>query len=68
LYQPTFEDLKPYLRSKGVEAFIHRRLQQAAGEGAVPAGAKALKLPPSQRYMATIAEEHGRYKHVLQQQ
>lgn len=64
LYEPTFEDLKPYLRSnggeEGVEAFIHRRLQQAAAERAVPAGARAGKLPPSHRYYHVVHGDRSR--------
>jgi hypothetical protein len=61
LYEPTLEDLKPYLKGalsgEGVEAFIQRRLQQPP-DVACQAGAKLAKLPATQRYMATIAVEH----------
>lgn len=67
LYEPTYEDLKPYLggasADAGVEGLIQRRLQQANPE-TVPPGAKLGKLPPTQRYMAAIAVQH---RHRLQQ-
>lgn len=61
LYEPTLEDLKPYLAGalsgEGLEAFIQRRLQQPP-DVASGTGAKLAKLPATQRYMATIAVEH----------
>lgn len=67
LYDPTYEDLKPYLAGapaeEGLEAFIQRRLNQPTEVEMIP-GTKLVKVPATQHYMAAIAVEH---KHRLQQ-
>jgi hypothetical protein len=72
LYEPTYEDLKPYLSGasaeEGVEALIQRRLQQANTDKILAPGlnsaSKLGKLPPAQQFMVAAAVGH---RHRLQQ-
>lgn len=67
LYEPTQEDLKPYLAGApsgdGLEAFIQRRLRQPP-DVASGTGTKLAKLPTTQQHMATIAAGHKQWQQL----
>jgi hypothetical protein len=67
LYEPTYQDLKPYLSGapaeEGVEALIQRHLQQGDRDTALIPGVKLGKLPPAQCYMMVAGEHMRRFQH-----
>jgi hypothetical protein len=64
-YEPTYEDIQRCVKvgygEEGVEAFIQRRLQQAALEDAAAASKKTVpKTAAPQHYMKAMLAKHRR--------